>query len=111
MRDECHRATRAPQRGVERNLVDVLDEEVEPPREMPAVVPARVQRERVARSDAVDAQSVERGTRRRPGPSTAEERDLVSPRGKPAEDLVQVDLRAASLGVVAILPVDDEDPH
>jgi hypothetical protein len=35
----------------------------------------------------------------------------VAAGGETAEDLVQVDLGAASLGILAILPVDDEDPH
>ncbi len=30
---------------------------------------------------------------------------------EPAEDLVQVDLGAARLRVLAVLPVDDEDPQ
>src|SRR5918999_1504401 len=32
-------------------------------------------------------------------------------RGEAAEDAVHLDLRAASLGILAILPVDDEDLH
>jgi hypothetical protein len=111
VRDECHGAASPPKRRVERNLVDVFDEHVEPSREMAAVVAARVEREGVARPDTAHDEAVERGSLWRPGPATAEERHLVTAGRQPAEDLVQVDLRAASLGVLAILPVDDENPH
>jgi hypothetical protein len=37
--------------------------------------------------------------------------DLVSARGEPAEDLVQVDLGAARERIRQVLPVEDEDPQ
>jgi hypothetical protein len=35
----------------------------------------------------------------------------VASSGDSAEDLMQVDLRAASLWILSILPVDDENAH
>jgi hypothetical protein len=59
----------------------------------------------------MDGEAVERRARGRAGPAPAEQRHLVAARRETAEDLVQVVLRAASLGILAILPVDDEDAH
>ena len=49
--------------------------------------------------------------RRTSRPAAAEQRHLVPPRGEAAEDLVQVNLGAAGLRILAVLPVDDQDPH
>jgi hypothetical protein len=35
----------------------------------------------------------------------------MTARREATEDLVEMDLGAASLGILAILPVDDEDAH
>jgi hypothetical protein len=35
----------------------------------------------------------------------------VAAGGEAAEDLVEVDLGTAGLGVLTILPVDEQDPH
>jgi hypothetical protein len=35
----------------------------------------------------------------------------MAARGEPAEDFVQMDLGAAGLRVLSVLPVDDENPH
>jgi hypothetical protein len=107
MRDEGHGAPRAPERSVQRNLVDVLDEDVEPGAEVPMVVAARVEWEGVPRADAVDRESIDRCALRRPGPPATEERDLVTARRQTAKDLVEMDLGAASLWILTILPVDD----
>jgi hypothetical protein len=54
---------------------------------------------------------IERRSLRRAGPPAAEQGDVMPLRGKSAEDLVQVDLGAAGLRILAILPVDDKDSH
>ena len=103
-----------PQRGVyERHLVHVLDEEVERPA-------ARAGAEGVARQEREACGACPRACTRcrrasrcgsAAGPAAAEQRDLVPARREPAEDLVQVDLGAAGLRIVAVLPVDEEQPH
>src|SRR5690606_20440521 len=96
VRNQRHDTTRAPAGRVERYLVDVLDQHVViPARELLLVVPLRVERKGVARSDPVHGDSVEAHVRLAPGPAAAEESHLVAARGDPAEDLVQVNLRPA----------------
>src|SRR5207237_111265 len=63
------------------------------------------------RADAVHLHPVELHLRLAAGPAAAEEHHLVSAASQPAEYLVQVELGAAGLGVLAVLPVDDEDLH
>ena len=65
----------------------------------------------MARADAIDLDPVERGARRTVRPAAAQQRDLVPLRGEPPEDLVQMDLGAARLRILAVLPVDDENSH
>jgi hypothetical protein len=57
----------------------------------------------------VDLHAVGFGPSRCSGEARAEEGDVVTQGGDAAEDLVQVDLRPPGLGVLQILPVDDED--
>ena len=49
--------------------------------------------------------------RRTVGPAAAEQAHLVPLRGEPAEDLVQVNLGAAGLRILAVLPVHEQDAH
>lgn len=59
----------------------------------------------------MDGDAVERCTGRAAGPAAAEQRDFVTERRQTAEDFVQMDLGAAGLRVVAILPIDEQDAH
>jgi hypothetical protein len=68
-----------------------------------------VQRKRVSASGPHDLHAIQPLGRRGASPTGYEQRDVVAPLGKPAEDLVQMDLRTARLRVSAVLPVDDED--
>jgi hypothetical protein len=54
---------------------------------------------------------VESRVRRAAGPSTAQERDFVADPREPSEDLVHVDLGATRLRILAVLPIDEQDPH
>jgi len=109
MMDQQDERPPAPERREERDLVQVLDDEVEAATpELGANVPRRGEPVRVAAPDAMDLEAVDLGPGRRARPSGRNERDLVPPPRQAAEDLVQVDLRAAGLGVQAILPVQDE---
>jgi hypothetical protein len=44
-------------------------------------------------------------------PRAAEKIDAVASRNDPAEDLSEVKLGATRLGILVILPVEDEYPH
>jgi hypothetical protein len=54
---------------------------------------------------------VEPGVRRTPRPAATEQRDLVPSGREPTEDFVHVNLGAASLRVLAVLPVDEQNAH
>ena len=56
-------------------------------------------------------ESVDPRARRAPRPAATKEGDLVSSAGEAAEDLVHMDLRAAGLGVLEVLPVDEKNAH
>jgi hypothetical protein len=44
-------------------------------------------------------------------PGAAQQVDCVTARNYPTENLLKMKLRAAGLGISAILPVEDEYPH
>ena len=98
-------------RRVQRNFVDVFDEDVRDAGEVPPIVAACEEWKGVARADAVDLDSVEHRARRAARPAAAEQSDLMPARRQPAEDLMQVNLGAARLGIVAVLPVHEKDAH
>jgi hypothetical protein len=52
---------------------------------------------------------IQNGLTRRTRKSAAQQVDIVTIFYNPSENLMQMQLRAASVGVVAILPVDDKD--
>jgi hypothetical protein len=74
-------------------------------------VSVHVEREGVARADAVNGQPVERRAGRAAGPAPTEQRYLVPASGEAPEDLVEVDLRPAGLGVLTVLPIDEQNAH
>jgi hypothetical protein len=115
VRDERNYSSNAaPTRRVEWNLVHVFDDDIERRRDVAknaVEVAMREQRKRVARTDAVYLDSIEPSMRRASWPAAAHERDLVSGGGKPAEDFVHMNLSAASLWVLAILPIHEQDAH
>jgi len=59
----------------------------------------------------MDVDAVQRLALRGVWPPATEERDVVAIAGQPPKDLVQVNLGAASLRILAILPIDEKDPH
>jgi hypothetical protein len=99
-----------PEAGEERELVQVLDDDVERRRGAEAPVGARderVVRELVSEPDDVDAVDVLLGRAARE--SRGEERHAVACGGEPPEDLEAVDLGAARLRVAEVALVHDED--
>jgi hypothetical protein len=62
-------------------------------------------------ADALDPHRAAGRSRRGAGPAAAEQRDIVATPGEALEDLVEVNLGAAGLWIVAILPVDHDQAH
>jgi hypothetical protein len=59
----------------------------------------------------VDLDIVEPSVRRASRPSAAQQGHLVTGAGESPEDLVHVDLGAARLRILTVLPVDEQNPH
>ena len=101
------------QRGEkERDLVDVLDDDVE--RALAQRVPHRpapTQREAVPPRHTRHVDPVHAGLRRAARPTAGNQLNLMTPPGDPAEQLVQMDFGATGLRVFAVVPVDEQDPH
>jgi hypothetical protein len=74
-------------------------------------MPARMQRERLARPYAMDVDSIEIRPRVASWPSTAQQGHPVPDRGQTPEDFVKVDLGPSSLRIGAILPVHQKYVH
>ena len=96
VRHEHDQLWEPPCRRVQRDLVDVFDDDVESTiDELRVPVSSRQKGKRCARTDPVDFDSVKHGARRAAWPPAAQQHDLVSFRGQSPEDLVQVNLGAA----------------
>ena len=65
----------------------------------------------MSRAYSMNLNSVEARVRWTSWPAATEQRDLVPGRREPAEDFVHVYLGAARLGVLAVLPVDEQYAH
>jgi hypothetical protein len=109
--DDTERERRA-ERQKERQLVDVLDQNVgrllsqRPPNGTPSQ-----QRKAVSASHPRHIDPIERGPRRSSLPAGTDEADPMTSRRQAAEDLEQVDLGAAGVGVGPVLPIDQENVH
>src|SRR5690606_32622141 len=98
-----------PERREQRDLVQVLDHDVElEVPEVAAVIGRCRQTECMAPARAVHVHPVHDLALRGARPAGNEQRHLVAPRREPAEDLVQVDLRAHRSEGQQDLPVLDE---
>ena len=110
--NECNEPWNAPQRSVERNLVEVLDDDVIViGAQILFEVPPRDKWIGAATSNAVDLDAAEVGARRRRFPRAAEEVHAVAKSNQPRENFPEVKLSAASLRILVVLPVEYEYPH
>jgi hypothetical protein len=106
MVDQRHEVANAPQRRVERNLVQVLDDDVVVvARETLAIVAVGQKWISVTCADAVNFDSVRSFALRRAHPGAAQKVNAMAPRNNPTEDFLEVKLGAAGLRVLEILPV------
>jgi hypothetical protein len=112
MVDKRDELTHTPQRCVERNLVQILDYYiVVVRREVVPVITVSPKRVCLAISDPVHINAHESCPRRSTQPGAAEEIDAVPPRDDSAEDFLEVELGAACLRILVILPIENEYPH
>src|SRR5688500_15310335 len=103
---------RWPQGREERNLVDVLDDTVEGVGgQVSRIVSAGEEWIGVARADAVHFDTFERRAGGSAWPRAAEQRNLMTARGNPAEDLPEMKLGSTSMRIFVVLPVQHEYPH
>src|SRR5688572_27011416 len=112
VRNDRRGACPGPQWRIERNLVDVLDQQI--PRragERAPIVRMRERAERRPGPDAMDVHTIDARATLGTEPAAAEQGDLVSTARQTAEDLVQMDLGAPALRVFDVLPVDEQEPH
>src|SRR5438552_2118125 len=101
-----------PQWSIERNLVQVLDDDIIVlAGELFRVVAVHDEWKAVARANAMDGDSVEHSVSRRFAEAGAQKIDPVSGDDDAPKNLVEMDLRPARLWIEMILPVDDEDLH
>jgi len=78
---------------------------------MPPIVPLRDERVGMACADAVDVDPVQVHTLRNVRPGAAKQIHAVTETNYAAENLLQVKLGPACLGVCEILPIEDQYPH
>ena len=108
-RDDGHAG---PAGRIERDLVYVLDQHIRG--EVALDSPGRAAGTpgvAVPAADPLDADAVDRRRRGRAGPAAHHGAHCVSAGRESAEDLMQVYLGAACLGVLQVLPVEEEDPE
>jgi len=98
--DERDRSLCAPARRIQRDLVDVLDDDVGPARELLVVKAARAKRKGMARPDAIDVNAVERCTRRTARPAAAQQPYFMAHLCETSKNLVQMDLSSARLRIL-----------
>jgi hypothetical protein len=110
--NQSHELWNAPQGSVERNLVQILDDDVIVVRaQVLFEVPPGEKRISTAIPDAMDLDPVEIDARRRSLPGAAEKIDAVSPGSQSREDFPEMKLSAASLRIFVVQPVEYEYPH
>ena len=112
MVNKCYELANAPQRSVQRNLVQIFyDDIVVVPRQMPAVVALRDERVGVTRTNAVNTDPVQIDALWNVGPGATKQVDPMTETDYATEYLVQMQLGAAGLGIGVVLPVENEYPH
>src|SRR6185312_2217005 len=93
-------------------LVDVLHQHIGPlglDRPMHRAAPP--QGEAISASESLDADAIDQGALRRPAPAGTDEANPMPADDQSAEDLEQMDLRAAGIRIGPVLPVNQKDVH
>src|SRR5687767_6314194 len=102
----------APTGSIQRNLVEVLDENVVSLRlQALAEISCGPELESVAAPDSMNVHSIEISAGCTAFPSAREHVYAISQGGYPAEYLVEVNFSASTVRVFSIVPVDDKNAH
>jgi hypothetical protein len=106
MVNEGNELPRLPERCVQGNLVQILDDDivVVPDKILP-VIAVREKGIGVTSADAVNVDSIQSFALRSGRPGAAQQVDCMTARNYPTENLLKVKLCTAGLGIPAILPV------
>jgi hypothetical protein len=112
MVNESYELPRLPERSVQGNFVQILDDDiVVVPREILPVITVREKGIGVTGADPVNVDPIESFARLSGRPGAAQQVDRMTARYYPTENLLKVKLCTAGLGIPAILPVENEYPH
>jgi hypothetical protein len=101
-----------PPRSVQRNLVQVFDENViTVSREPLAKIFSRVELKRKSRSDTMNVDAIEKRPVCAAAPSACQEIDAMPLRDNATKNLMEVNFGTPAVGILSVVPVDDENPH
>jgi len=107
-----HNRRPVPPGSVKRNLVQVFDKNiVSVAGESLLEVSPSVELKRVAGSYTVNVDSVDERARRTTGPAAREQIHTMAQRRDPAEDFMKMYFGTTAVGILSVVPVDDEYPH
>jgi len=110
--NECHELPRPPERCVQGDLVQILDDHiVVVPDEILPIIAVREKWIGVTSADPMNVDPIQNLALRSGRPGAAQQVDRVTARNYPTENLLKMKLCTAGLGIPAILPVEDEYPH
>jgi hypothetical protein len=106
MVNEGYELPGSPERCVQGNLVQILDDDIVlVTREILPVIAVREKGIGVASADAVNVDSIQSFALWSGRPGAAQQVDCMTARNYPTENLLKVKLCTAGLGIPAILPV------
>jgi hypothetical protein len=112
MVNESYELPRLPERRVQGNFVQILDDDiVVVPDKILSIIAVRHKGIGVTSADAVNVDSIQNYALRSARPGAAQQVDRMTARYYPTENLLKVKLCTAGLGIPAILPVENEYPH
>ena len=103
---------RLPSRGIERNLIQILhDDVIVVGSEILLVVSLRDEWIGVSRPNSMNVDTIEGNVRRSIAPSATQQIDVVPTSHDSAEDFPEMKLGTPRLRIGVILPVEDEYAH
>src|SRR5712671_202398 len=112
MVNQRHEFAHSPHRRVQGNLVEVLDDDVViVRRELGRVVSVCKERVCLTSPDSVNVDAIELDALGRVSPRAVKQIHAMSTRDDAAEDFLEVELGAACLWILVILPVQYEYAH
>src|SRR5690242_4130188 len=112
MMDECDESSDLPKRSVQRNLVQILDDDVVIVfREMMPEILSGNEGVSVPGADSMNVDTVEIHAALHLRPAAAQQVDPVSARDDATEDLLEMKFGAPGLRIGNVLPIENEYAH